>query len=262
MSVGIITGTGLYELPLAGPEGFEQQTPWGPVGMRRGRLGGADVIHVARHGIGHEQLSSQTEPRATITALASAGATAVIATTVVGGVDPALELGSFIVFDDLYFPSNRLPSGELCTLFSEIGGSGRGHWIFDTAYPVRLREHLAAAARDIDHPARSGGVYGHVDGPRLNSAPEIAVLADAGVTAVSQTGGPETVLAGEAELPFGLVGYVTDHANGVMTQPTPPDELGRLLKASGPAFTALLAAAAPRVAADPGTPTGFVYRLD
>ena len=41
------------------------------------------------------------------------------------------------------------------------------------------------------------------------------MLRQAGVTAVSQTAGPETVLAGEAVLPYALVGYATDYANGV-----------------------------------------------
>lgn len=261
MSVGIITGTGLYELPLDDPSTAERATPWGPVSLRRGTLGGAEVVHVSRHGAGHDRLSNQTEPRATITALAEEGVSAIIATTVVGGVDPGLELGAFVVFDDLHFPSNRLPGGELCTLFSAAGQAGRGHWIFDVAYPGPVRAHVLAAAADAGRPAHDGGVYGHVDGPRLNSAPEIAALAAVGVTAVSQTGGPETVLAGEAEIPFCLVGYVTDHANGVMPAPTPPDELGRLLAASAPAFTELLTAAAPRVGADPGAAAGFVYRL-
>ena len=35
------------------------------------------------------------------------------------------------------------------------------------------------------------------------------------MTAVSQTAGPETVLAGEAEIPYALLGYATDYANGV-----------------------------------------------
>lgn len=261
MSVGIITGTGLYELPLEAATEVRQETAWGPVDLRRGRLAGAPVLHVPRHGIGHERLSSQVEPRATISALVAAGATVAIATTVVGGLDSGLELGGFVIFDDLHFPSNRLPGGELCTLFTERGGAGRGHWIFDRAYPPALVAKLADAARGTGRAVHVGGVYGHVDGPRLNSASEIAVLAGAGVTAVSQTGGPETVLAGEAELPFCLVGYVTDHANGVMPEPTPPDELGRLLAASGAAFTDLLSAAAPSVAADPGPAAGFVYRL-
>ena len=49
----------------------------------------------------------------------------------------------------------------------------------------------------------------------------------------SQTAGPETVLAGEAEIPYALLGYATDYANGVKPdEPTPVEELVRLIGAS------------------------------
>ena len=78
---------------------------------------------------------------------------------------------------------------------------------------------------------RDGGCYGHVDGPRFNTRAEIRMLQAAGVTAVSQTAGPETVLCGEAELPYALLGYATDYANGVTPEPTPVEELVRLIGA-------------------------------
>ena len=79
-----------------------------------------------------------------------------------------------------------------------------------------LRAALLAGASEAGLEARDGGCYGHVDGPRFNTKAEIRTLAAAGVTAVSQTAGPETVLAGEAEIPFALLGYATDYANGVV----------------------------------------------
>ena len=94
---------------------------------------------------------------------------------------------------------------------------------------------------------RDGGCYGHVDGPRFNTKAEIRALAAAGVTAVSQTAGPETVLAGEAELPFALMGYATDYANGVQPEPTPVERLLELIAASTESFARVLAAAAPKV---------------
>ena len=74
------------------------------------------------------------------------------------------------------------------------------------------------------------------------------MLAQCGVTAVSQTAGPETVLAGEAGIPYALVGYATDYANGVIAEPTPVAELVRLIEASTDAFGRTLAAAVPRLA--------------
>ena len=64
------------------------------------------------------------------------------------------------------------------------------------------------------------------------------------MTAVSQTAGPETVLAGEAELPFALVGYATDYANGVQAEATPVERLLELIAASTDTFARLLAGGA------------------
>ena len=121
---------------------------------------------------------------------------------------------------------------------------------------------LLDACGDAGVPARDGGCYGHVDGPRFNTRAEIRSLALAGVSAVSQTAGPETVLCGEAELPYALLGYATDYANGVQEEPTPVAELLRLIEASKDVFARVLEAAVPRLAGRTPTSPGTVYRFD
>ena len=88
------------------------------------------------------------------------------------------------------------------------------------------------------------------------------MLRNAGVTVVSQTAGPETVLAGEAEIPYALIGYATDYANGVSTEATPVEELIRLIAASGEIFASTLAAALPKIDADGLEPVGTFFRFD
>ncbi|MGD9694227.1 MAG: MTAP family purine nucleoside phosphorylase [Thermoleophilia bacterium] len=260
--VGLITGTGLYELDgLTGRESRIVETPYGPAEVVAGELDGTAVLHVPRHGTGHARLSHQVTPRANVAAIASLGATALVSTTVCGAVDPSLDLGSLVVFDDLHFPSNRLADGSLCTLFTAPQIPGRGHWIYERPFGASVRAGLVAGARAAGLTVRDGGTYGHVDGPRLNTVSEIAQLAAAGVTCVSQTGGPETVLAGEARLPFALIGFVTDHANGVMPEPTSAETLARLFRESAGALQRALRAALPVVAADPGEPAGIVFAL-
>ena len=185
-----------------------------------------------------------------------------LAVTVCGGVDPRLPLGNLIVFDDLWFPSNRLPNGELCTFHTRPGAPGRGHWVFGGPFSDHLRAALLGAARQCGHPVRDGGCYGYVDGPRFNTRAEIAALAAAGVTAVSQTAGPETVLAGEAGIPYALLGFVTDHANGVGERATPVDELMANIELSVERFATTLAAALPRIDAPALTPVGTVISWD
>jgi purine nucleoside phosphorylase len=262
MHVGIITGSGTHALPGfegGGPEPV--QTPWGEALVSRGTFAGVAVAHVSRHGAGHVRLSNQVEHRANVGALQQLGVDAVIAVTVCGAVDPDVELGSLICFDDLHFPANRLPDGSLCTFFQDPGDPRRGHWIYEEPFAPALRAALLGAAEAGELPLRDGGCYGHVDGPRFNTKAEIRGLAGAGVTAVSQTAGPETVLAGEAELPFALVGYATDYANGVQQQATPVERLLELIASSTDSFARLLSAALPRLDATALAPTGVVYRF-
>ncbi len=260
--IGLITGTGLYELEgLEHARVEEVTTPHGTATVTLGTLAGVPVAHVPRHGAGHARLSHQVTPRANVAAIAALGARALVSTTVCGAVDPSLDLGQLIVFDDLHFPSNRLADGSLCTLFTGPEIPGRGHWIYELPFGPGVRTGLIEGARAAGITVRDGGVYGHVDGPRLNTVSEIAQLAAAGVAAVSQTGGPETVLAGEARLPFALIGFVTDHANGVMPELTPAETLARLFSESAGVFQRALRSALPVVAADPGPPAGIVFSL-
>ncbi|MDX6665790.1 MAG: 5-methylthioadenosine phosphorylase [Solirubrobacteraceae bacterium] len=261
--IGVLTGSGTYALPgFEGDGPQEVATPFGPAFVSAGALAGVDVLHIARHRAGHELLSSQVTHQANVWALRERGAKGVLAVTVCGALDPGLPLGSLVVFDDLHFLANRLPDGSICSLYTEPGAPGRGHWIFDRPFSPALRDALLAGSREAGAAARDGGCYGHVDGPRFNTRTEIRMLQQAGVTVVSQTAGPETVLCGEAELPYALLGYATDYANGVAAEPTPVDELVRLIGASTATFAATLAAALPRAAAAELEPVGTHFRFD
>ncbi len=262
VALGVITGSGTHALPGfegTGPEAV--QTPWGEAPVSRGTVAGVDVLHVSRHGEGHRRLSNHVTHRANVAALAARGAEAIIAVTVCGAVDPDLPLGSLVCFDDLHFVTNRLPDGSLCTFYSEAGDPQRGHWILGDPFSPVLRAALLDGAAAAGVPIRDGGCYGHVDGPRFNTRAEIRGLAACGVTAVSQTAGPETVLAGEAELPYALLGFATDYANGVRDEPTPVETLAALIARSTETFAAVLRDSLPRVDRAALTPSGTVYRF-
>jgi len=263
MALGIFTGSGTYTLPgMEAGEPHWADTPFGRALLTEGRLAGVDVVHCSRHRPDHELLSSQVTHQANIWALREAGVRGILSATVCGAVDPEVELGGLVVFDDLHFVANRLPDGSTCTLHTEPGRPGRGHWIFDRPYSQPLREALLAGAREAGHAVRDGGCYGHVDGPRFNTRAEIRGLAACGVTAVSQTAGPETTLAGEAEIPYALIGYATDYANGVYDEPTAIDELMRLIQASGDTLATTLQAAVAKVDEAALEPVGTHFRWD
>jgi purine nucleoside phosphorylase len=261
MRIGILTGSGTYALPgLTEGQARSVQTRFGAVEVTTGNWGGVEILHVSRHGESHARLSNQVNHRANVLALREQGADAVIAATICGAVDPAIELGSLIVFDDLHFLANRLPDGSICSLHDQPSAPGRGHWVFERPFSEELRGALLSGARTAKQPVLDVGCYGHVDGPRFNTRAEIRMLAGCGVSAVSQTAGPEAVLCGEAELPYALLGYATDYANGVFGEPTPVSELTRLMGLSVSAFAATFEGALAALPQTPPAPTGSHIR--
>jgi 5'-methylthioadenosine phosphorylase len=231
IDIGIITGSGIYE--LSGGQGQESrvvQSRFGKTEVATFQTGAWTVGAIFRHGKGHHHLPHTIPHRANLMALKQLGARAVLATTVVGAVDPGIRLGQPILFDDLFFPENRLPGGEACTIFTEPGDAGRGHFI-GSPFSASLRRKMELSARDLGVEVVVGGVYAHTNGPRFETRAEIKALDAAGVAAVSQTCGPETVLAGELELSYGLVGFPVNYATGVAELES-KEELDRLLSLS------------------------------
>ncbi|MHB8658309.1 MAG: MTAP family purine nucleoside phosphorylase [Solirubrobacteraceae bacterium] len=264
MAVGIITGSGTYALPgFDAAQAVSVSTPFGEVPLTRGHYGAVEVVHVSRHGDGHLRLSNQVTHRANVWALRELGVSAVVGATACGAVDPSLELGELVVFDDLHFISNRLPDGSLCTFFTEPGDPERAHWILHGGpFSGQVREALVQGALEAGHRLRDAGTYGHVDGPRFNTPSEIAQLAACGVAAVSQTGGPECVLCGELALPYALIGFVTDYANEVHPgEPTPVSVLIELMGSSTGIFADVLQVALPRLDGVGPQASGTVFRF-
>ena len=263
-TIGFVTGSGFYRHVAEGAGRRRLETPFGSVEIDEARLAGHRCLSLARHGTAHDRLSNQVRHRANVWALREAGAEAVVASTAVGVLDPAVPLGVPLVFDDLFFPENRLPDGALATFFSEPGDPDRGHWIPRAPFSPFLRRTLLEAARGARLDAVDGGCYGHVDGPRFNTRAEVAWLRAAGVGAVSQTCGPEAVLAGELELPYALVGYGVNFAPGPGAPETTPEEMAALLARHRDVVGRLLEAFLRALPAGTRPPcdTGAVYRME
>ena len=260
IDVGVITGSGLYSFP---GEVREQrvESRFGEAVVQVGRVGGWRVGVIPRHGPGHRFLSNQIGYRANLATLSQLGARSVLATTVVGAVDPALHLGRPVLFDDLFFPDNRLPNGEICTIFTEPGDPERGHLILDQPFSPRLRSRIARAAKEMELGPTVGGVYGHTNGPRFETRSEISSFGAAGVAAVSLTCGPEAVLAGELELPYALIGFPVNYATGI-GEPGEKEDLDRMLSLSKEVLPRLLLRTIETLEEeDFAFDYGYVYRM-
>lgn len=256
IDLAIISGTGFYDFPgLEEEESITLDTRYGDALIIKGAFEGKKIAFIARHGKGHSILPNMINHRANLVALKELGTKAIIAATVCGVLDPDIPLAKLAVFDDMYFPDNRLPNGEACTVYDQRGEKSRGHYIFDKPFSQELRQQLIEAAGD--HLANV--VYAHVNGPRFNTKAEIKMLRNH-ASFVSQTAGPEVVLAGELEIPYALLGFGVDYANGVKEEPTSVEELRKNLKKSKIVFTSVIKELIKKYKAPMFS--GYIYRFE
>ncbi len=209
--LAIIGGSGLTNLStLAVAHREVVRTPYGDPSsaLLFGEIAGRETVFLARHGHGHTIAPHRVNYRANLWALKEKGASAIVAVASVGGIRDCLP-------GELVLPHQIIDytSGRDQTFFE--GGEGNVvHVDFTHPYTQDLRERCLAAARAADIPLRDGGVYGAVNGPRLETAAEIDRLDRDGATLVGMTGMPEASLAREASLPYVAICVVVNHAAG------------------------------------------------
>lgn len=209
--LAIIGGSGLTNLSsLAVAHREVVRTPYGDPSsaLLFGQIAGRDAVFLARHGHGHTIAPHRVNYRANLWALKEKGATAIVAVASVGGIRDGLP-------GDLVLPHQLIDytSGRDQTFFE--GGEGNVvHVDFTHPYSQDLRECCLAAARAAAIPLRDGGVYGAVNGPRLETAAEIDRMDRDGATLVGMTGMPEASLAREAGVPYVAICVVVNHAAG------------------------------------------------
>jgi len=235
--IAFITGSGFYEFPGLKP--VELATRFGQARYLTGEIEGKPVIVLPRHGEHHRFLPHQIPHLANLMALKEAGVSAIVSCSVCGIVNPDWPIGAPLIANDLWFPENRLGDGSTCTTFDEPGKDGRGHLLatsfFNEALSNAIQRHFESSSGSC-----SQGCYAHANGPRFNSKAEIRGLRSTGVDFLSQTCGPEAVLANELELPYALAGFGVDYANGVQSEPTPIQTLQENLGHAKEAFTSLV----------------------
>lgn len=216
--VAVITGSGFYDFPeLKDVRELEIVTPFGEIQACYGICDNRSILFISRHKKNHALLSNMINHKANIHACQQARVKVIIATSIVGLTNPALPLARLLIFNDIFYPDNRLPDGSHCTFFTTGNQVGRGHYLFESPF-------CDVSKMLIGEEVLTDLTYAYVNGPRLNSKKEIAFIASY-ADAVSQTAGPEAILAGELEIPYVLLGYGVDYANGVQDQPTPIEAL-------------------------------------
>ena len=210
--LAIIGGTGLTQLPTLEVLKREvARTPYGePSGaLTFGRICGADVLFLARHGYGHTIPPHRVNYRANLWALQQAGAAAVFSVASVGGIRADCVPGALVVPDQII----DYTWGRTTTFFDGQDALVR-HIDFTHPYDEAVRQKILAAARDIGEEIIDGAVYATTQGPRLETAAEINRYERDGADVIGMTGMPEAVLARELNLPYASINVVANYAAG------------------------------------------------
>ncbi len=211
-TAAIIGGSGLTDLKnLSITRREVVRTPYGEPSapMVYGRLSGKEVVFLPRHGPSHTIPPHQINYRANLWALKQAGIRRVIAVAAVGGIAGSLQAG------DLVFPDQIIDYtyGRAHTFFD---GEHKKVTHVDFTYPycTELRGILIEAARRAKIAATDRGTYGATQGPRFESAAEIARMERDGCDIVGMTGMPEAALARELDLRYATIAVVANRAAG------------------------------------------------
>lgn len=205
--IGVIGGSGLavgieleeaQEIAVSSPFG----APSGPV--RTGWLGGVRFTFLARHGAGHALPPSAVNYRANIDVLKRCGVTDLVALSAIGSLREEMAPGQMVMVDQFIDRTQ----GRAGSFF----GTGLVAHV-SLADPVcpRLSGMVGAAAEAAGATVHGTGCYLAMEGPQFSTRAESRMYRAWGADVIGMTGMPEARLAREAELPYAMLGMVTDY---------------------------------------------------
>jgi 5'-methylthioinosine phosphorylase len=209
--LGLIVGSGLKELGLQVLARSPGKTPYGSPSsaVLTSEIGGRRVLCVARHAEEHRIPPHAINYRANMWLLREHGVESCIALNAVGAIAAGLRPGQLAVPHQLI----DYTWGRAHTFYDGAAEGGLEHIEFtepfDPALRGRIAEHVAACGLGSGR-----GVYGVVQGPRLETAAEIDRLERDGCTMVGMTAMPEAALARELGIAYAVCAVVVNRAAG------------------------------------------------
>jgi len=218
MKIGILCGhpiKGLFD----SKEEVVVDTPFGPVVLQIGRIGGHDLFFVNRHGKDGTLPPHMVNYRANIQVLSASHVDCVISVGTVGSMNKDIGVGDFVVPDDFFDATHS----RQCTFFDDQ----RVHVDMTEPFCPSIRTLLIKSCENIkDITVHKKGVYLTTEGPRLESAAEIRFYSSV-ADIVGMTLVPEVVLAREKALCFTSVCVVCNMAAGLQEK-LPVDDIRRI----------------------------------
>ncbi|MFZ9566182.1 MAG: S-methyl-5'-thioadenosine phosphorylase [Vulcanococcus sp.] len=208
--LGVLGGSGLYAM-----EGLEQiqeltiETPYGMPSdqLRLGRLGGMEVVFLARHGRHHSFLPSEVPYRANIWAMRSLGVRWILSPSAVGSLQEIVKPLDMVVPDQFIDRTHQRPT-------SFFGEGAVAHVALADPFCPTLSRLLADVADSLMPEGRSlhrGGTYLCMEGPAFSTRAESNLYRSWGCSVIGMTNHTEARLAREAEIAYATLAMATDY---------------------------------------------------
>ncbi len=207
VKVGIIGGSGLDEPKiLAEAKEIDVSTPFGKPSSRLtlGKIGGVDVVILARHGRKHSIMPSSVPFRANIRALKEQGCTHIIATTACGSLREEIKPGDFVFIDQFIDRTTKRKS----TFYEKEKVC---HIPMAEPFCEKLRKILAETARGLKFSYHGSGTIITIEGPRFSTKAESHLFRSWNADVINMSTVPEAVLAREAGICYSVIAMSTDY---------------------------------------------------
>lgn len=204
--LGIIGGSGIYDIPMDNARWETIASPWGEPSdaVRRGEIDGLPVVFMPRHGRGHVHSPTSINYRANIDVLKRAGVTDLYSLSAVGSLQGDLAPGTFVLVDqfiDRTFAREKSFFGTGCV----------GHVPFSHPISPALQDIAQAALKAEGIAHARGGTYIVMEGPQFSTLAESQLYRSWGAHVIGMTNMPEAKLAREAEISYCTIAMVTDY---------------------------------------------------
>lgn len=204
--IGVIGGSGLYNLGLDNYEEVEVETPFGKPSDKIviGELKGVKFAFLPRHGRGHRIMPSEINYRANIFALKKIGVTKVLSISAVGSMKEDIPPGCIVIPDQFIDMTKKREN----TFF----GNGIVAHV-SMAEPVcpAFAKVVFDVIKDLQYQVKERGTYLCIEGPQFSTKAESFLWRSFNVDVIGMTNMPEAKLAREAELCYLSLALATDY---------------------------------------------------
>jgi purine-nucleoside phosphorylase len=205
-----------------------------------GKLGEVDVVVMQGRSHYYEGWTAE-EVTFPVRVFAALGTGRILVTNSAGGINPNFSAGDLMLITDHinmtgYNPLRGENDDRLGPRFPDMS----------EAYSHAMRDHIIAAARELNIPLQSG-VYAGVAGPSYETPAEVRMLGKMGGDAVGMSTVPEVIVANHAGMEVGGISCITNLAAGISATKLNHEEVKETAALVRESFAALVKSTVARL---------------